>query len=216
MALPGPYECTKEGIAILRDYEGYVMARPSVRAQWMTVTEKDVVLPEGAEVRAEKGRAQIEIPGVCMLALGESSCIDLDRKRSLNYFRKIRSKYAVFLERGEVGVSMSPCACARISLATEWVATEVAEGTVTLSGPRPSVISCGKGRAELILHNGASAYLEGDATAVVERVDDGEARVVAQRGLVKLRLSKNRVVAVSENGFYEDEMCPCEVNVTRK
>lgn len=216
MALPCPYECNEEGIAILRDYDGYVMARPSARERWMTVTEKDLVLPEGAEVRAEKGKARIEIPGVCTLTLGENSCIDLDRKRSLNYFKKIRSKYAVFMERGEVGVSMIPCACARISLATEWVATEVVEGSLTLSGPRPSVVSCEKGRAELSLHNGASAYLAGDATVLVERVSDKEARVAARRGQVELRLSKKRVVTLSEDGFSDGEMCPCEVNVTRK
>lgn len=216
LALPQPYEFDDEGIAVLRAYEGYVMARPSRRALWMKVTGKDVVLPKGAQVRSEAGRAEIEIPGICALRLSPSTCIDLDRSRSLNYFRKVRSRYAVFLERGEVKASLLPGAKGRVWLGTECLGAELIEGSLKLAGPVPTAASCDGGRAELHLANGAVAVIAEQSAVSAEWIAEREMRLAALRGHVRLRLSKTRVVTLSTDGFCGPEMCPSEVNVAQR
>ena len=213
LALPQPYEFRHEGIAILRAFEGYVMARPSHRAMWMRVTSRDHVLPKGAQVRTESGNAQIEVPGICTLALGPNTCIDLERRRSPNYLKNIRSRYAVFLERGEIKATLLPAARGRLCLATDCLGAELVGGSMTLSGPVPTVVSCDAGRAELHLQQGALVSLAGPATVEAQRVSEREMRVAAREGHVRLQLSKARWVTLSSDGFSGGRMCPCEINV---
>jgi len=214
-ALPEPYSYDGDGIAVMESYTGYVMARPSPGHRWMRARAKDLLLPDGAQVRTEQGSATIRIVGVGKLVLAPKTRVDLTRRQRLNYLKRSRGRCVAYLVRGEATATVVPEAQGALWLGSEVVTADVLEGTVTLSGPNPAVVSCDAGRATLHLRNGAIATAAGQAVVAIEPVTEDEMRVVARRGHVQLRLSKKRSVAISADGFFESELCPCEVNVVR-
>lgn len=214
-ALPEPYSYDGDGIAVMESHKGYVMARPSPGHRWMRARAKSLLLPDGAQVRTEEGSATIDIVGVGKLVLAPKTRVDLARRQQLKHIGRLRSRCVVYLVRGRVTVSLVPKFEDALWLASDVVTADVLEGTVTLAGQDPTVVSCDAGRATLHLRNGATATAAGQAVVAIEPVTDDEMRVVALRGHVQLQLSKKRSVAISADGFFESGLCPCEVNVVR-